>query len=89
MYFELSFCVQFIEGGTEQKDTTSSDDEELEDQEHTHIEATDDSVAENIDFLDLEDQVPANLTNFEVANCTSFNDFNFNNHHELLYLYTQ
>ncbi|CAL9115913.1 unnamed protein product [Musa acuminata var. zebrina] len=50
---------KFIEGGTEQKDTTSSDDEELEDQEHTHIDATDDSVAENIDFLDLEDQEDA------------------------------
>ncbi|URD73151.1 Rio2, N-terminal [Musa troglodytarum] len=49
---------KFIEGGTEQKDTTSSDDE-LEDQEQTHIEATDDSVAENIDFLDLEDQEDA------------------------------
>ncbi|KAJ8493496.1 hypothetical protein OPV22_015217 [Ensete ventricosum] len=47
---------KFIEGGTQQKDTTSSDDEELEDQEQTHREATDDSVAENIDFLHLEDQ---------------------------------
>lgn len=58
--------LQFIEGGTEKTDITSSEDE-LEEQGQAETES-DASIVQNMDLLKLEDQVLPSLANIESAN---------------------